>query len=449
MASIIDKQITGPVPIPKGTWTVTLHVRHSDHAARHGYGTCLFEGVNAEILYATSRLLWEKLLKKGDVRNVYIVWKEFETVETYLQWLHDKIIRRGPSEEVPNRWYNTTLKYPTNPMQEYSPMVRDMHMLINLWLFGCYVEDETFMDTVMSTLQVLFEEAHEDEYADGHSPGDTFLRLLKPSVVEAIWIGTASGAKLRAFVVDAILQYGSHSNLMHFNTAELESKKLALESPVTPSRSRRSTSAQAAVRPEFSSIEAPGESAAVASKAYPGEFLKELNHVHRGTVLVSQLPTEYQALYPGLVRVFLPPPYYSLELIGRQLFEEEQHSPYPPFDTIVLRQPQAAVSLAELVGDERLTFFTKVYGEGKFVPRPPFWNLEGKDKSKGSAGSEAGNDDLGNVDASSSGVDGHHVKTSCLYHEHKDDAACWCTGPFLHRGGLLLPVPAVTSLYNV
>lgn len=451
MASRIDKQTTGPVPIPQCSWTVSLYVRRSDHAAKRGYGACQFEGVDAEVLYATSKLLWNKLSKGGE-SNVYIVWKQFEIVDTYVRWLHDKIIHRAPSEAVSNRWYHTNLKYPTNPIQEYSPMVQDMHMLINLWLFGCYVQDETFMDTIMSTLQLLFEEVHEEGYADGHSAQNTFLHLLKPAVVEAIWNGTAPGAKLRTFVIDFILQYGSHDNLMHFNTAKVEPEKLVLESPATPSISRRVTSAQATARPESSNIEALGDSAAgsqsasndkpeATSQAYPVEFLQELNHVHRSTVLVSQLPTEYQALYPGLVRVFLPPPYYSPELI------EEQHSRYPPFDTVVLPQPQAGGSLAELVGDERLAFFKKVYGDGKFVPRSPFWNVAREDQAKASVGSEAGNAERHNVDASS-GADGRQVKMSCLYHEHRDDAACWCLGPSLQRGGKFLPPGAGFSIYE-
>ncbi|KAF2451868.1 hypothetical protein P171DRAFT_478889 [Karstenula rhodostoma CBS 690.94] len=438
MASRLDTFVTGPIPQPSGEKSITLHVRLRYNAPKHGMGTTMFENLDAELLTSTSKLLWRK-----HADNIWLVWKHFEIVGAYIDWLHDRILHRpeldGPVR--PAEW--TLMKYPKGKLREYSPLVQDMHTLVNMWLFGWYVEDETFMDTVMSTLQLLLEEeAHEPEYDDGVETSETFFRFLKPSVVTAIWANTAPGAKLRAFIVDYIMKYGSNLHVLRFNGTLVDRKDSRVEAAApTPTKAHHSlgsfaSPARSSPRRDTFALSTSGSDSDNTGKhdstlqTYPADFITELNNAQRGTLLVSQLPEVIQMHYPYRVRVYLPPFPYVLPRtpIPRQ---------YTPFevDEAGVQYPQAITSRYDLQQDPvRSAFFEAVYGEGKTILRSAYWDAE-RDVLMELAGGDGGAD-MEMVDADGfADADAGEAKMSCVYHQHTRDRACWLLGhPLIHGG---------------
>lgn len=433
MASRFGTFVTGPRPKASGNNTITLHVRLRDNAPKHGTGTIMYENLDEGILTSTSKLLWQK---RGD--HIWLVWKEIPIVGAYMNWLNERILYR-PSMDGPARPSDWTLfKYPKGKLGELSPLLRDMHTLLNMWLLGAYLQDITFMDTVMSTLQLLLEEAHEPEYDDGQETPKEFLRLLKPSVINAIWAKTNPDAKLRKFIIDYIMKYSPHLQLSYFNgsitdrndngvaAAPSTPKKAAhghgtFDSPVRSSP-RRSTFALSSSESEHNTNKKDAT-----PDSYPADFVTELNEAHRGTLLVSQLPEHIRAHYPGQVRVYLPPFPYILP-----------HPPTLPLFTLygveeqpVVHYPHTIVSQFELQGPARSAFFNAVYGTGQTILRSAYWNTE----RDAITDLEAANNNGADVEMGDAHADEPEVKMSCVYHQHTQDRACWLLKNPLVNGG--------------
>ncbi|KAJ4351447.1 uncharacterized protein N0V89_006789 [Didymosphaeria variabile] len=452
MASRMDNIVTGPIPA-RGFSDATLHVRTRANGAKDGAGTCMFEGIDVEVFQSTSNLfrkLYARAFAAGHHNHVYIVWKDFHIVDCYVKWLHDRIVHRIPAEEVKSKrqYQHTVLKYPKHPLKEYSPLVQDMHTLINMWLFGFYVEDATFMDTIMSFLEELLQESHEPEYDDGDSTRETFFRLLKPSVIDAIWSHTTRGAKLRAFVVDYLLKYGTHIDILRFNGTIVEEAKVsAVESaPPTPVKSRKSRADSARpyrsirqdttpsqVSSSESSTDDSNTKVEDSPQTFPPEFITELNNAQRGSLLVSQLPIEIQSFYHDQVRVFLPPLPYSFEMTCIESYTEPCLSAYGEFNGLVVRKTQQLTSMYQLhTVAFRIAFFKAVYGEGQTVLRSTYWDTEGEVQAQPASGNH-----LSNTGGTS---------MSCVYHQHTKDGACWVLGKRFRQG---VPVPVAPQPANV
>jgi hypothetical protein len=121
---------------------------------------------------------------------------------------------------------NNILKWPRHSLKQYAPLVKDIHLLISLWILGEFVEDATFCDTVIDFLHQIIDESsdHSDEYNDGQCARKTFINFLAPPVIRGIWSRTRPGAKLRAFVIDRILMDGTESDFRRFNMVRLSSE---------------------------------------------------------------------------------------------------------------------------------------------------------------------------------------------------------------------------------
>lgn len=392
MASRFDKFVTGPVPRSVEPHNeMFLFSKTREAAARTTPGSHQYGPIPQEVLLSTSTLLTNKL--KAGKDYITIVWKEPWIVDVYLAWVQHRIIYRIDCEK--NRLTFTLahslLKFPPHPLKEYSPCVRDIHGLINMWLFGAYMQDETFMDTVLDMLQKLLEEQHADDYNDGTPARKTFLKFANaPPVIEAIWSNTTPTAQLRAFVIDQILLHASEEYIHAFYTAKAappaplsfkgppkkvsykkaspnkaaaspaptppstptrQTRKRAAESdsPVTPIRPTRKRAAESdsPSQPHTPSPEVEVEVETSPKDAYPAAFLDELRTAHRDTLLVSRLPEDLRHAYRDQLRVFLPPPPYDPELVFGHTVQ----------------------SVEEMNQTEHQEFLRNVYGGGKMVGR--------------------------------------------------------------------------------
>jgi hypothetical protein len=359
------------------------------------------------------------------------------------------------------------LKWPKQPLNKYSPLFRDMHLLINLWLFGNYLQDAVFTDTVLSYLEELLKETHEWEYADGDNARELFITFMKiPSVVNAIWTHTAPGAKLRAFVIDTVLKYGSHIDLLGITSAKAEIQDTPATVAPTASTKARQSRGESVEPPRSSrrdnfpanltspdSSEDPTHADEADCHAYTAAFLTELNAAARGTLLMSQLPTEIQALHPGHVRVFLPALPYTFG--ERKLVREPDWYTYQPptpdrKEEVVCvpakysyTKPVTITSVHQLQSPFRDRFFEAVYGQGKPVLRSAYWDVE---RELPYGGNPFGGQDVEMMDVDADGGSGNEVrevKVSCVYHEHAEDGACWLFGERFRRG---VPVGARSLL---
>ncbi|KAK7185213.1 hypothetical protein DPSP01_000853 [Paraphaeosphaeria sporulosa] len=439
MASRFGDFVTGPKPEPSGNNNITLHFRLRDNAPKHETGTVMYENLDEGILTSTSQLLWQK---RGE--HIYLVWKESGIVGTYIDWLNDRVLYRPPLDGPtrPSDW--TLFKYPKGRMDQYSPLVRDIHTLLNQWLLGWYLQDVTFMDIVMSTLQRLLDEPHEEEHSEGHATPDVFLRFLKPSVINAIWANTAPGAKLRNFIVDYIIKYAPHRQLLYFDgTLGWRQDGSGAAVPQTPKKVPNDFGSFASLSrfsPRRATFSSSSESEARIENSgkpdiyvYPPEFMTELKNVQWGTLLVTQLPEHIRKHYPGQVRVYLPPfPYVLPPAPTRRRFTHYDLEEEP-----VLQCPRQFVSIIELQGPARELFFETVYGEGKgkTILRSPVWD--------GGRDLDAANNTVGDVkmedafDApATADKDVPEVKMSCMYHMHTEDRACWLLKNPLVNGGV-------------
>jgi hypothetical protein len=450
----MDTFVTSPEVTP-GNWDVTFHVRTRQNGSKNGAGACSWE-IDAELLRSTSGLLRRLLVK--DPHKIYIVWRDLNIVESYVDYLYDRKIHRIPENVKSTHYQWTVLKYPKQPLTKYSPLFRDMHMLINLWLFGCYLQDVVFMDTVMSYLEELLKELLEWEYADGDDARELFIRFMKnPSVVNAIWTHTASGAKLRAFVIDTVLTYGSHIDLLGIISAKADVQDSGITAAPTPSTNARQARGESALPPRSSrrnnvsanltGADFGGDNAPMDEDkphAYAADFLAELNAAARGTLLVSQLPMHIQSFYPGQVRVFLPPLPYTFgehKLIHEPAWYTYQpHTPDREEEVVYgpakwsYTEPVSIVSVHQLQGPFRDGFFEAVYGEGRTVLRSTYWDAE---REPPYGGDSVGGQDVEMMDVDVDGGssnEAQHVKMSCVYHEHAEDGACWLLGKRFRRG---------------
>ncbi|KAF1965965.1 hypothetical protein BU23DRAFT_664236 [Bimuria novae-zelandiae CBS 107.79] len=453
MASYLDTLPTGPIPNP-GPSEMDLFVKTRDVATTNTRGTHKWT-LSEEVLLSTSKLF---VAKRDPTKNhIIIVWPEHLVVDQYVNWLKDRIIHRIPTNQGrPAYSLNyTVLKFPALELEKFVLLVREIYGLVNMWLFGWFIRDVTFMDTVIDTLALLLDEPRDgdDDYHDVKSVRKTFIQFLAPIVVEGIWTHTVPGAKLRTFIIDFVLKYGSHIDLLRFNATKavpksqpspvtvndndeeddllrppprkrtktgpknnpvsaVSSSALPIRGKATRTRTRvtRATSEAATEDPEVEMIDV---------NIYPLEFVKELNRVERGAILVSQLPVDIQRYYDQ-VRVFLPRPPYAPELIGRT----ERTFRWRSYEAPVAQEVVPAYSLPELNLEERETLFRNVYREGQTVLRSKYCGLEteindldsdDEDHSEGSGSSDG--------DRTVCGAD--QTALGCLYHEHTDPAACY------------------------
>lgn len=459
--------VTGPKPQPSGNNNITLYFRHRYSAPKHDKGAIVYEDMNEGIVTSTSGLLREM---RGEVRGdqqIYLIWKEFNIVDSYITWLHERKLTR-PAIDVKTRPAEWTLfKFPKGRMDQYSPLVRDIHTLLNQWLFGYYMKDGLFVDTVASTLEALLTEDHEPEYDNGESAMNVFLDFMVPSVVSAIWAYSTPDAKIRGFVIDTIVKYASHRQLIHLEGTDIIQGPSHPGTPQMPKKALTMGPVRASPRLSVSGLSSLGSTPSSSSfgassesylslrgsspfgtaneagtpigtpeiqhfSGYPLSFLVILQNAHHGSLLVSQLPEHVRVHYPNQVRVFLPRFSYVLPL-GPTM---RNFTLYGVEEEPMLHAPRTIVSVIELQGPARDDFFEAVYAEGKghLVLRSAEWGFA-RDEELDLEVANANEGDVEMEDAYDSfSEDVSEVKRTCVYHEHADDRDCWLLGDALVHG---------------
>ncbi|KAL5395544.1 hypothetical protein PMIN02_003973 [Paraphaeosphaeria minitans] len=337
----------------------------------------MYENLDESILASTSKILWNK---RGE--HIYLVWKEFGIVGTYMDWLHERILYRPPinGPTRPSEW--TLFKYPMGRMEQYSPLVRDIYTLLNQWMLGWYLQDPTFMDVVMSTLQLLLEEPHEEEYDDGHETPEAFFTPPE-----------AFHAKLCNFLIDYIIKYAPHRQLLYFDgTLDWHQDDSSPAVPRTPRKIPNgfgsfADTPRSSPRRAMSASCSGSDTRSVNGETpdlcvYPTVFMAELQNAQRGTLLVAQLPEHVREHYPGQVRVYLP----SLPYVLPQAPTMLRFTLYGVEEEPILEAPRTVVSLIELQDPAREPFFEAVYAEGKGYNDPPLALLGREARWSGGSG---------------------------------------------------------------
>lgn len=468
MAQLLDNLVTGPLPEPGAGGEMRLYYKTRKGVSRNGKsGSWVYE-VDRNVLVSTSRLFLKQF--REDIKEMEITGPESCSVAVYFDWFYTRVVKRitdADRSKYQGAMANNILQWPRHSLKQYAPLVKDIHLLISLWILGEFVEDATFCDTVIDFLHQIIDESndHSDDYNDGQCARKTFLNFLAPPVIRGIWSRTRPGAKLRAFVIDRILMDGTESDFRRFNMVRLSSepedadylKRKAAEEEFRLSKLRRSarlnppktaeksaktgkstaksqagsSNSKSAVNKFIVLVDNAGaedsdeEEEPTYVPRYPEEFVTELNAARRCTLLVSQLPKNIQGRY-NQERIFLPlPPYYP-GLVGRAPVEVIETSIYPPYNQLVTQEAPPAMSLEEMSLLERDRFIRFVYGKGQAVFRSTHVVV---------------NEDLVNSNGDTSefaGLEIKQPKLSCIYHEHVGDDSCYRLG---HRFHMCKPTP--------
>lgn len=388
----LDKDVTGPLPEPRKDDEMILFHKGRKDASRNDAGTWEYV-VDRSVLISTSQLFLGQFHEK--IEEIMVIWPESCTVSVYFDWLYTRTVKRISDTDRAKyqQIARSVLHYPKESLKRYAPVVKDIHLLISLWIFGSFIKDPTFCDTVIDMLNTILNMSfdHSHDYNDGKLARDTFIAFLNVSVIEGIWSRTAPGAKLRAFVIDRILMDGTAEDFKRFNRFCGESN----------------------VDADFDSAD---EHYAVVKRLtlYLSQFVKELNDARGCIIHVSQLPGDIQHLYYQ-EHVFVPLPPYAPEVIGRVPTElTPQVSPYPPYNEFVPKPPQPAMSLGELSVVERENFFRAVYGTGVTILRPAHL-VANKNRSN----------ELTGMVTRGPHVEIQQANPSCAYHEHVGSATCY------------------------
>ncbi|KAK3209748.1 hypothetical protein GRF29_44g553722 [Pseudopithomyces chartarum] len=378
MAQLLDNLVTGPLPEPGAGGEMRLYYKTRKGVSRNGKsGSWVYE-VDRNVLVSTSRLFLKQF--REDIKEMEITWPESCSVAVYFDWFYTRVVKRitdADRSKYQGAMANNILQWPRHSLKQYAPLVKDIHLLISLWILGEFVEDATFCDTVIDFLHQIIDESndHSDDYNDA---AEEEFRL----------------SKLRR-----------SARLNPPKTAEKSAKtgKSTAKSQAGSSNSKSAVNKFIVLVDNAGAEDSDEEEEPTYVPRYPEEFVTELNAARRCTLLVSQLPKNIQGRY-NQERIFLPlPPYYP------GLVEA------PP-----------AMSLEEMSLLERDRFIRFVYGKGQAVFRSTHVVV---------------NEDLVNSNGDTSefaGLEIKQPKLSCIYHEHVGDDSCYRLG---HRFHMCKPTP--------
>lgn len=209
----------------------------------------------------------EALAYQNNIIN--LVHPDLDAVKGYLNWTQDRIIHQNPARKSsPPR--KIAKGDDGQSVAKEKQEKEDYRMLVNLWIFGQKVQDCLFRDIVISMTESML--------TMPDSSPQVFITILDPALIKSAWEGTDTHSTLRAFIIDTIARYASNEQVKQF---------------------------------------------LLAGTGYLPTFQTDLCTRLDHSLPSHQLPSNVKALAPMPIRIPLPYPPYSREMIGRTLADEE------------------------------------------------------------------------------------------------------------------------------